>query len=151
MVELRVGFVAAGCLKCYTVRIGLFQIESLTMSDKRTFDAAFLKLGKSKFRSRFRLSAADKKYISDKGLDTIRRHCEDFIRMRLAPATPENDGKQTPMRGHPVFVAQHACACCCRSCLEKWWKVPRGTQISPERQKGIVDFLMAWIVRSCES
>ena len=120
------------------------------MPDKRTFDAAFLKLGKSKFRSRFRLSAADRKYISEKGLDTIRRHCEDFIRMRLAPANPQNDGKQTPMRGHPVFVAQHACACCCRSCLEKWWKVPRGIPISPERQQGIVDFLMAWIIRSAD-
>ena len=120
------------------------------MSGKRTFDAAFLRLGKSKFRSRFRLSAADRKYMSDKGLDVIRRHCEDFIRMRLAPANPQNDGKQTPMRGHPVFVAQHACACCCRSCLEKWWKVPRGVPISPERQQGIVDFLMAWIIRSAD-
>ena len=120
------------------------------MAKQRTFDAAFLKLGESKFRSRFRLSAADRAYISDKGLDTIRRHCEDFIRMRLAPACPQNDGKQTPMRGHPVFVAQHACACCCRSCLEKWWKVPRGIPISPERQQGIVDFLMAWIMRSAD-
>ena len=118
------------------------------MSEQHEYDAAFMRLGKSKFRSRFRLSQADREYISEKGLDTIRRHCEDFIRMRLAPANPSNDGKQTPMRGHPVFVAQHACACCCRSCLEKWWKVPRGIPISPERQRGIVDFLMAWIVQA---
>jgi len=118
------------------------------MSEQREYDAAFLRLGKSKFRSRFRRSRADREYISEKGMDTIRRHCEDFIRLRLAPANPQNDGKQTPMRGHPVFVAQHACACCCRSCLEKWWKVPRGIPISPERQRGIVDFLMAWIVQA---
>ena len=78
----------------------------------RAYDAAFARLGKSKFRSRFHLSEADRKYIAGKGIETIRRHCEDFIRTRLAPANPLNDGKQTPMRGHPVFVAQNACACC---------------------------------------
>ena len=111
------------------------------------YDAAFTRLKESKFRSRFRLSEADRKYIAEKGLPTVRRHCEDFIRTRLAPANPPNDGKQTPMRGHPVFKAQHACACCCRDCLAKWWKVPRGVEISVGKQQGIVDFLMAWIDR----
>ena len=110
-------------------------------------DAAFQKLAKSKFRSRFRLSESDRKYIADKGIETIRRHCEDFIRTRLAPSNPPNDGKQTPMRGHPVFKAQHACACCCRDCLSKWWKVPKRTDIPPERQSRIADFLMAWVER----
>ena len=111
------------------------------------YDAAFTRLSKSNFRSRFHLSSADRKYIAEKGMETIRSHCEDFIRTRLAPANPPNDGKQTPMRGHPVFKAQHACACCCRDCLAKWWRVPRGTTIPAERQRGIVDFLMAWIER----
>lgn len=111
------------------------------------YDAAFARLKNSKFRSRFHLSETDRKYIADKGLQTIRAHCEDFIRMRLAPANPPNDGRQTPMRGHPVFVAQHACACCCRNCLAKWWKVPRGVSINPDGQRGIVYFLMAWIGR----
>jgi hypothetical protein len=110
-------------------------------------DEAFAKLARSKFRSRFRLSAADRKYIADKGMATIRSHAADFIRIRLAPANPPNDGRQTPMRGHPVFKAQHATATCCRSCLEKWWKVPKGTEIPPERQSRIVDFLMTWIER----
>ena len=110
-------------------------------------DEAFAKLARSKFRSRFRLSAADRKYIADKGMATIRSHAADFISTRLAPANPPNDGRQTPMRGHPVFKAQHATATCCRSCLEKWWNVPRGTEIPPERQSRIVDFLMTWIER----
>jgi hypothetical protein len=110
-------------------------------------DEAFAKLARSKFRSRFRLSAADRKYIADKGMATIRSHAADFIRTRLAPANPPNDGRQTPMRGHPVFKAQHATATCCRGCLEKWWKIPKGTEIPPERQSRIVDFLMTWIER----
>ena len=112
-----------------------------------TANAAFQKLARSKFRSRFRLSDADRRYIAEKGMATIRRHAEDFIRTRLAPANPANDGRQTPMRGHPVFKAQHATATCCRGCLEKWWKIPKGVDIPPLRQSRIVDFLMEWIVR----
>ena len=112
-----------------------------------TLDEAFAKLARSPFRSRFRLTEADRRYVLDKGPDTLRRHAEDFVRQRLAPARPPNDGRQTPMRGHPVFKAQHATATCCRGCLEKWWKVPRGTDIPPTRQARIVDFLMAWIER----
>ena len=109
--------------------------------------AAFARLARSKFRARFHLAAEDLRYIAGKGLETIRRHAADFVRTRLAPAQPPNDGRQTPMRGHPVFKAQHATATCCRGCLEKWWKVPRGTDIPPARQARIVDFLMAWINR----
>ena len=113
-------------------------------------DEAFEKLARSRFRSRFKLSAEDKRYIAEKGIDTIRHHAEDFIRIRIAVANPPNDGKQTPMRGHPIFKAQHATATCCRGCIEKWWKIPKGTKIPPERQARIVDFLMAWIERQLE-
>lgn len=62
------------------------------------------KLAKSKFRSRFKLRAKELEYIKDKGLDTIHSHACDFIRDRVAPSEPANDGKQTPMRGHPVLL-----------------------------------------------
>lgn len=105
----------------------------------------FRKLSKSKFRSRFKLSAKDKEYIAKKGLDTIRSHAEDFISKRIAPADIPNDGKQTPMRGHPVFIAQHATACCCRGCLEKWHNIPKGIVLDKSRQEYIVDVIMVWI------
>ena len=113
--------------------------------------AAFVRLARSTFRARFHLAKEDLSYIAEKGLDAIRRHAADFIRTRLAPAQPPNDGRQTPVRGHPVFKAQHATATCCRGCLEKWWKVPRGTDIPPARQARIVDFLMAWIEREIKN
>ena len=77
----------------------------------------------------------------------MRRHAQDFIRTRLAPAEPEHDGKQTPMKGHPVFLAQHATACCCRGCLEKWYSVPQGRPLTQEEQEQIVEILMEWIRR----
>ena len=112
-----------------------------------TIEQALEKLKQSDFRAKFHLSQKDREYISQKGMDKIRMHAKDFVRARLAPETPENDGKQTPMRGHPVFVAQHACACCCRGCLNKWYKVPKGTALTEEQQEKIVNLLMAWIER----
>lgn len=108
---------------------------------------ALLRLQSSNFRVRFHLSEKDRQYIDEKGLDTIRKHAEDFVSKRLAPDVIENDGKQTPMRGHPVFVAQHATATCCRGCLEKWYHVKKGIQLTSLQQEKIVNLIMAWIIR----
>lgn len=105
----------------------------------------FARLAKSDFRSRFHLTKKDKEYIAEKGLPTIRRHAEDFIAKRLAPAVIPNDGKQTPMRGHPVFLAQHATGCCCRGCFYKWHHIPAGRELTKEEQQYAVSVLMAWI------
>lgn len=110
-----------------------------------TIQQTLQRLSHSKFRSSFYLTKAEKAYYTEKGSDTIRSHAEDFIRTRLAPSDIPNDGKQTPMRGHPVFKAQHACACCCRGCLEKWYQVPKGRELAEEEQRRIVNLLMAWI------
>ena len=111
------------------------------------FTCLFERLAKSAFRSRFRLTQKDKSYIVSKGMATIRRHAIDFVTKRLAPAVIPNDGKQTPMRGHPVFLAQHATGCCCRSCLSKWHHIPAGRQLTEEEQQYIVAVLMTWIER----
>ena len=111
------------------------------------FSDLFQRLARSNFRSRFHLKEKDRQYIQEKGMDTIRSHARDFVRTRLAPAQIPNDGKQTPMRGHPIFIAQHACACCCRGCLEKWYRVPKGRELSADEQRRIVNLLMRWIER----
>ena len=103
------------------------------------------RLKRSDFRSSFHLNSDEIAYIDEKGMETIRRHAEDFVRQKLAPAHPVNDGKQTPMRGHPVFKAQHGCACCCRGCLKRWYKVPQGVELTDQQQEKIVNLLMAWI------
>lgn len=117
----------------------------------QTIDEALTKLQKSKFRSGFHLAKKDIDYIDEKGLDVIRSHAADFVAKRLAPAEIINDGKQTPMRGHPVFVAQHACACCCRGCLNKWYRVPQGRALTETEQRKIVNLLMAWIEKEYRS
>lgn len=105
------------------------------------------RLARSSFRSRFHLSLRERQYICDKGWDTIRSHAADFVRLRLAPAAPPQDGKQTPMRGHPVFVAQHATALCCRGCMEKWHHIPAGRALPPGEQRAAVGLLLYWLRR----
>ena len=115
------------------------------MPDTSPYDAIFELLQRSAFRSRFHLGREEREYAQKQGMDILRSHAEDFVRRRLAPAFIPNDGRQTPMRGHPVFVAQHACACCCRGCLAKWHGIPAGRELTPEQQDSIVALLMAWI------
>lgn len=111
------------------------------------YEQAFKRIDNSKFRSSFHLSQKDKEYIYEKGLDIIEKHARDFVKERLAPAKITNDGKQTPWRGHPVFKAQHACACCCRGCLNKWYRVQVGVELTALQQEKIVRLLMEWIKR----
>lgn len=112
-------------------------------------DELFARLSKSNFRSRFHLTEKDRSYIKEKGWDTIRRHAADFVQKRLSPPARllKNDGKQTPMRGHPVFVAQHACACCCRQCLYKWHHIDPDHWLTETEQAEIVNILMSWLKR----
>ena len=110
-------------------------------------DEALAKLARSRFRSRFHLDKDDRIYIKEKGLDAVEEHARQFVKLRLAPAYIPNDGKQTPMRGHPVFIAQHATACCCRGCLEKWHNIPSGKTLTREEQRYVVDVIMDWINR----
>lgn len=105
----------------------------------------FFKLGNSKFRSRFHLTDKDKKYVLEKGMDVISSHAYDFISKRLAPANLVNDGKQTPMKGHPVFVAQHATATCCRGCLYKWHHISKDKDLTKEQVDYVVRVIMRWI------
>lgn len=102
-------------------------------------------LSKSNFRSKFHLKEKDKQYIQEKGIEKIQEHAYDFINKRLAPNMIPNDGKQTPMRGHPVFIAEHATATCCRGCLEKWHRIPKGKELSKEEVDYIVKVIMTWI------
>ena len=117
--------------------------------DDETHKAAWTflreRLRRSTFRSRFHLSNADRAYVARNGWETLGAQALKIVRERLAPATPLNDGRQTPMRGHPVFLAQHATATCCRGCLAKWHGIPPGHPLSDEEIARVVSILLSWI------
>ena len=112
----------------------------------RSLDQIFARLPHSSFRSRFRLGERERAYLEARGLSTILAHARDFVDRRLAPAHPDNDGKQTPMRGHPAFIAQHATATCCRSCLSKWHDIPAGRPLSEADTAHVVLAIERWLL-----
>ena len=107
----------------------------------------FERLSHSRFRSRFRLVGRDRDYVAIRPRQELATHARDIIARRLAPAQPHKDGRQTPYRGHPVFIAQHATGTCCRTCLEKWHAIPKGVELSRAQQDYVVSVLLVWMYR----
>lgn len=112
----------------------------------RDTEDLFQALEESSFRRRFTLSGTDLDYYHRKGLTTILSHGRDFLKDRLSPASPLNDGKQTPMKGHPFFLAQHATASCCRNCLHKWQFIPKGEPLTSEQVTYILRVATTWLL-----
>ena len=122
----------------------------MTLPDS-TIPQKLTSLRKSKFRSKFNLAQKDREYIAAKGLETIKEHAFQFINSRVAPDFPKNDGKQTPMKGHPVFIAQHATATCCRKCIQKWHGIEKGRTLNGSEINFIVTLIMGWIERQADN
>ena len=112
---------------------------------RRIIETKLDSLQRSKFRSSFYLRKKEKTYIDKNGMEKIKEHAYDFIKNKLAPAYPDNDGAQTPMKNHPVFIAQHATGTCCRGCLEKWHKIPKGVELTDNQVNYVVALIMEWI------
>jgi len=104
-------------------------------------------LAQQPFRAGFHLQGRERALVELRGLRAIRGHADDLIATRVASANPRRDGKQTPYRNHPVFVAQHATATCCRGCLERNHQIPRGRELTPDERRYIIDLIMRWIER----
>jgi predicted Fe-S protein YdhL (DUF1289 family) len=117
----------------------------------RNLEDVFAALTRSRFRGGFALAAAERRYLETKGRQVVLEHGRDFIARRLAPATPANDGKQTPLRGHPVFVAQHATATCCRGCLAKWHGIGAGHALTASEQAHVLTAIARWLEMQSEA
>jgi len=111
----------------------------------RELDEVFEALRHSEFRQRFHLRRREREYLRQKGMKTVMKHAREFINKRLVPAYPKNDGKQTPMKNHPVFIAQHATGTCCRNCLRKWHKIPKGRRLSKEEKQHVLEAIRRWL------
>jgi hypothetical protein len=108
-------------------------------------DARLARITRQRFRARFHVRGRDRAIVDLRGMPTIRRHAHELVAKRLAPAQPHKDGRQTPYRGHPVFVAQHATATCCRTCLETWHAIPKGRELDQTDRDYVVEVICRWI------
>lgn len=104
-------------------------------------------LEKSAFRSSFHLNKLLLAYAREKGIEVLIRQSMELLEQRLFVPDPKKDGKQTPMKGHPVFIAQHATATCCRGCLNKWHHVPKGRKLLGHEKQEVMLLHKEWLER----
>src|SRR5205814_8613639 len=102
-------------------------------------------IGRHRFRARFHLCGRDRGLVELHGPTRLREHAQDLVAKRLAPAEPRNDGRQTPYRGHPVFVAQHATATCCPTWLERNHGIAKGNALTAEERGYLGGVILRWI------
>jgi hypothetical protein len=105
----------------------------------------FRTLAASSFRRKFRLQGRELAYLQTWGLPHVMKQAAEIIGRRVAPAVIANDGRQTPWRNHPVFVAQHATATCCRGCLEKTHGISRGHELTAGEMQHVLAVLERWL------
>lgn len=111
----------------------------------RDIDELFAALAESEFRARFRLGRKEQALLAERGLPVMLEHARTLLGQRLAPAEIAGDGRQTPTRGHPVFIAQHATATCCRGCLEKWHRIPSGRELDEAEMQHVLRVIERWL------
>src|SRR6478609_7378768 len=117
------------------------------MSEPAEIDERIDRASARPFGRRFHLRGRERATAELRGPQTMRAHAAEIIAERLAPAEPRNDGRQTPYRNHPVFVAQHATATCCRTCLQTWHGIAKGRQLDRDERAYVVEVIGRWIDR----
>jgi hypothetical protein len=105
----------------------------------------FERLARSAFRRKFRLQGRELAYLQTWGLPHVMKQGRDLIEKRLAPAEPRNDGRQTPWANHPIFVAQHATATCCRGCLAKTHGIEKGHPLTADETAHVLAAIERWL------
>jgi hypothetical protein len=103
------------------------------------------KLARSRLIQPPAMGDPEREYALSRGLEILRLHATDFVTKRLAPAAPRNDGRQTPRKGHPVFIAQHATGTSDRLRLEKLHGIKSGIELTEKEVAYIVSVILRWI------
>ena len=117
----------------------------MQLIDDQQWKALKTKLNRSKQIPTLNMGDPEIEYVHSRGLDILKLHAADFVRKRLAPADPKNDGRQTPLKGHPVFIAQHATGTSDRQKLKKFHSIDSGTELTDKEVDYIVDIILRWI------
>lgn len=114
-------------------------------SDKLT--SLFERFSNDPFRRRFRLLGRELAHLQMWGIERVMKDARQLIQSRVAPASPKNDGRQTPWRNHPVFVAQHGTATCCRGCIAKWHQIEAGEELTSEQLDYLLNVVRHWLLQ----
>jgi len=121
--------------KCRACGADLVDWERLHRRDSTDAEHTFAALQRELIRHHFFHRPVDERamrHAQRKGRLLLKEAAWDRLRKYLAPAQPPRDGRQTPLEGNAVYYAQHATATCCRTCLEYWHDIPKGSPLTPQ-------------------
>lgn len=93
-----------------------------------------------------RLSEQDIQLVQRLGIPEIKQQAREIIEEKLKQQ-PDNDGRQTPRAGHPVYKAMHACNAESRQSLSLSHKIPAGKELEDMYIEAVTNLVMRWIVR----
>jgi hypothetical protein len=93
-----------------------------------------------------RLEDRDIALIRKMGIPALKEMIRDIAGSKLKEQ-PENDGRQTPKAGNPVYKGMHACRCSSRTELSRAHRIPAGRPLTDKELSSVVNLVTRWVVR----
>jgi hypothetical protein len=134
--------------RCRSCGADLIDWERVRRRDPADADFTFRSLRHELVRHHFWHVEIDEEarlHARRKGTVGLKEAAEKRIRKYIGIPEPVRDGRQTPFGGNILYYAQHALACCCRTCMEYWHGIPKGTPLSEEQISYFTDLMLRYI------
>ncbi|MBE7467628.1 MAG: DUF4186 family protein [Anaerolineales bacterium] len=133
------------CRSCGISVVNWTRVHSRSINDAAyTFEA----LNSEFVRNHFWNKPIDLKaenHARRKGRSKLREAIRARLKKSVGTASPSFDGRQTPDHGNIIYYAQHALACCCRTCMEYWHGIPKGVELSDEQIDYFTELIMKYV------
>lgn len=133
---------------CRECGIALVDWERVHARDASDIDHTFAELKREFIRHHFWHKSIDDKadkHARRKGRVLLAAAATQRLRSSVAKAEPVRDGQQTPMNGNVLYYAQHATACCCRTCMEYWHNIPKGRELTEAEIRYFTELMMRFV------
>jgi Domain of unknown function (DUF4186) len=133
------------CRECGIALVDWTRVHARDASDiAHTFDALKQEFIRHHFWHKTIDDTADK-HARRKGRILLTAAATKRIRSSVARAEPVRDGQQTPLSGNILYYAQHATACCCRTCMEYWHDIPKGRELADAEVQYFAELMMRFV------
>ncbi|VTR93368.1 Uncharacterized protein OS=Methylocystis sp. (strain SC2) GN=BN69_0158 PE=4 SV=1: DUF4186 [Gemmata massiliana] len=134
--------------KCRDCGVDLVDWSRVHKRDPRDAAYALSKLRVEMIRHKFwhePLTDRERNYAKRKGRVGMRVVAGKRIRNSVGDAQPYMDGAQTPWKGNVLYYAQHATACCCRTCIAEWHGIPAGRALAADEIEYLTDLVCRYV------
>jgi hypothetical protein len=134
--------------ECRSCGVQLVDWQRVQQRDPADMQFTFASLKHEAIRHHFfhaPIDEAAQSHARRKGCLALREAAVERLRKSIGRAEPARDGRQTPFEGNILYYAQHALACCCRTCLEYWHGIPKGRELAEDEIAYLVELVMCFV------